>query len=208
MVQKFLLGEAGRLNPVAWKTWKLKRRAISTNDGEMQATLEGEDQLFCTRWMWCQLNGCCAMQDPNILDKANSMVQFVVGILATDSKGAFDAINKNEGPLLGLSNVHSALQGYQLREQLHESLARLIWISGDWNLGDALTKKHRSSREGLLQFLKGQVWKLRYGPNFVLSEKKTRKQGSQTVHQMQQLQALLPPSHDSRKLLDWCDGTS
>lgn len=205
---EILAGEAGRLNPVAWKSWRLKRKAISTNDGEMQATLEGEDQLFRTRWMWCQLNGCCAIDEPNILDKANKLVQFVAGILATDSKGAFDAVNKNEGPLLGLSNARSALQGYQLREQLQESLARLIWISGDWNLGDALTKKHRSCREGLLQFIKGQVWKLKYDPNFVLSEKKARKQGSQAVHQMRQLQALLPMGHESRRILDWCDNPS
>jgi hypothetical protein len=204
-----LHGEAGRLNPIAWRTWKLKRKAISTNDGEMQATLEGEDHLFRTRWMWCQLNGCCAIEEPNILLKANDLVKYVPGILATDSKGAFDAINKNEGPLLGLSNVRSALQAYQLREQLSESMAKLIWISGDWNLGDAMTKKHRSSREGLLQFIKAQIWKLKYDPGFVLSEKKARKTGLQAVQQMRQLQALQPfPSHDSRKFLDWCDGTS
>ena len=73
-------------------------------------------------------------------------------------------------------------------------MAKLIWISGDWNLGDAMTKKHRSSRED---------------PGFVLSEKKARKTGLQAVQQMRQLQALQPfPSHDSRKFLDWCDGTS
>jgi hypothetical protein len=109
---------------------------------------------------------------------------------------------------LGLSNVRSALQAYQLREQLSESLAKLIWISGDWNLGDALTKKHRSSREGLLQFIKAQIWKLKYDPGFILSEKKARKTGHQAVQQMRQLQALQPfAGHDSRKFLDWCDGT-
>ena len=31
-----LRGEAGRLSPVSWRTWKLRRKAISTNDGELQ----------------------------------------------------------------------------------------------------------------------------------------------------------------------------
>jgi hypothetical protein len=57
-----LAGEAGRLNPVSWRTWRLRRKAISTNDGEMQATLEGKDSNFRVRWMWCQLNGCCAIK--------------------------------------------------------------------------------------------------------------------------------------------------
>ena len=186
----------------------MKRKAISTTDGEIQATLEGEDQLFRTRWMWCQLNGCCAIEDIDILQKANEMVKWVGGILATDSKGAFDAINKSEGPLLGLSNMRSALQGYQLKEQIVASAGKLIWVSGDWNLADALTKKHRSSREGLQQFIKSQIWKLRYDPGFVCSEKKARRQGLEAVRQMKQLQSLIPfAGPDSRKLWNWCDET-
>ena len=66
--------------------------------------------------MWCQLNGCCAIKDGNLLEKASDLVKYVKGLVATDSKGVFDAVNKNEGPLLGLSHARSALQGYQLKE--------------------------------------------------------------------------------------------
>ena len=48
--------------------------------------------------------------------------------------------------MLGLSNAKSALQAYQVREQLAESFCRLIWISGDWNVSDALTKKTSCAR--------------------------------------------------------------
>ena len=65
---------------------------------EMQVTLEGEDSNFRVRWMWCQLNGCCAIKDGNLLEKANDLVKYVKGLVATDSKGVFDAVNKNEGP--------------------------------------------------------------------------------------------------------------
>ena len=50
------------------------------------------------------------------------------GIIGTDSRGGYDAINKHEGPLLGLSNARSALQAFQMREQLRSSGGKLIWI--------------------------------------------------------------------------------
>ncbi|CAK9088097.1 Uncharacterized protein SCF082_LOCUS41611, partial [Durusdinium trenchii] len=39
-------GEPGKLNVVAWRTWRLRRKAISTNDGEIQCILEGEDHNY------------------------------------------------------------------------------------------------------------------------------------------------------------------
>ena len=42
-VPDHLHGRAGRLSIVGWRTWKLRRKAISTNDGEVQCMLEGED---------------------------------------------------------------------------------------------------------------------------------------------------------------------
>ena len=77
----------------------------------MQATLAGEDSNFRVRWMCANSNGCCAIKDGNLLEKANDLVKYVKGLVATDSKDVFDAVNKNEGPLLGLSNARSALQG-------------------------------------------------------------------------------------------------
>ena len=163
-------GEPGRLNVVAWRTWRLRRKAISTND-------------------WCQLNGCCALPPGDQLARANFMMKFLNGIVATDSKVAS---TRSEGPMLGLSNARSALQAYQLREQLQESLCRLIWISGDWNLSDALTKKPKAAREGLNQFLKSCIWRLRYDPQFIQSEKRARQQGKSAVAQMRELQCLCP----------------
>eukprot|EP00435_Cladocopium_sp_Y103_P016458 s2780_g4.t1 len=143
-------GEAGRLS---W-TWRLKRKAISTNDGEIQSMVDGEDANFRTR--------------------------------------GFDAVNKNESPLLGLSNVRGALQTFQLREQLQDSDGNLIWIAGYWNLGDCLTKKDKSARAGIMQFFRNWIWKLTYDPNFIQSEKKAKKAGQGAVAQMRQLQSLIP----------------
>ena len=149
--------------------------------------------------MWCQLNGCAAIKDGSLLDNANSLVKFVPGVVATDSKGVYDAVNRHEGPLLGLSNARAALQGYQLKEQLSESHAKLIWISGDWNLAYSLTKKSRTAREGLTQFARNFIWKLKYDPSFALSEKKSRKLGRNAVKEMREIQFLRALVPDA-----WC----
>lgn len=70
---------------VAWKTWKLRRKAISTNDGEIQAVLKGEEMDFRTRFLWAQLNGCCSMDENDMLNQANKMIHFIPGVLGTDS---------------------------------------------------------------------------------------------------------------------------
>ena len=48
-------GEAGKLSIVSWKAWELRRRAISTNEGEIQSMVKGEDANFRTSFLWAQL---------------------------------------------------------------------------------------------------------------------------------------------------------
>ena len=128
----------------------------------------------------------------DVLNSANNMVKTIYGIVGTDSKGGFDAVTRSEGPMLGLTNTRSALQAYQLREQLDHGGAKLIWLAGDWNLSDALTKKPQVARQSLLQFLRNFVWRLHYDPKFVTSEKKAKQQGRGALQQMRDLQALQP----------------
>ena len=184
-----LQGEAGRLSVVSWRTWKLRRKAISTNDGEVQSMVEGESANYRARFMWAQINGC--PPGKQLLDGANNIMKYVHGLVGTDSKGGFDAITKSEGPLLGLTNFRSALQAFQLRDQLKDGNARLIWLSGDWNLSDALTKKPSTARQGVMQFLRNFIWKLHYDPQFITSERKGKKSGRGALQQMRELQSLV-----------------
>ena len=80
---------------------------------KFRAYLKEKILSFRTRFLWAQLNGCCAIGGNDLLLRANSMVKYVKGILGTDSRGGYDAVLKNESPLLGLSNARSALQAYQ-----------------------------------------------------------------------------------------------
>ena len=48
---------------IAWRTWKLKRRAIGSNDAEIQSILEAEDVNFRARLLWSEIH-CARLGDP------------------------------------------------------------------------------------------------------------------------------------------------
>ena len=54
---KCLDGAVSKMSLLAWRTWKLKRRAVGSNDAEVQSILETEDVLFRTRVLWAELHG-------------------------------------------------------------------------------------------------------------------------------------------------------
>ena len=80
-------GKAGRLSIVSWKTWKLRRKAISTNDGEIQSMLEGEDANFRTRLLVAFARMIyCNMLRPWFHSWRASMVQTVVVVLTPSTR--------------------------------------------------------------------------------------------------------------------------
>ena len=141
-------------------------------------------------WRGCQLQDEISLVSTEWMPVSNRPSEGCQ-LHGTDSRGGCDAITKNESPLLGLSNVRSALQAFQLPEQLQDGKGSLIGISGHWNLSDALTKKDKSCGAGLSQFVKNWMWKLTYGPNFIQSEKKAKKLGQGAVSQMRQLCSMI-----------------
>ena len=42
---------------IAWRTRKLQRKAVGSNDAEVQSILEAEDQNFRARLLWTELHG-------------------------------------------------------------------------------------------------------------------------------------------------------
>ena len=168
---------------ISWRSWKLKRKAIGSNDAEVQAILEAEDQNFRVRMLWSELHGAGLNRPerrPDLVAEAENQTCLVKGILCTDSKGGFDAVEINESPLLGLSNMRAALQAFQLRDNLKRVACELRWLASDYDLGDAFTKKRQDCRIGLLKLLRTWLWSIAYDPNFVAA-KKNKKVGKTAV---------------------------
>ena len=162
---------------LSWKSWKLKRKAITSNDAEVQAALEGEDHNFRVRLLWTEMHGAGWERTPQVdqVAWAEKQVRNTVGILGTDSKGGYDAVQVNESPMLGLSNLRSALQALQLRESMIRTNCFLRWLASDYDLGGALTKKRPDCRIGLLKYLKTKLWCVAFDPTFTAAKKNAKK---------------------------------
>ena len=170
---------------LAWRTWKLRRKAIGSNDAEVQSILEAEDHNFRTRLLWTELHGAGGHlgQRPRRVDLVELLelqAERVRGVLCTDSRGGYDAVEINESPLLGLSNMRSALQAFQLRDNLQRAGCKLRWLASDFDLADALTKKREDARQGLLKMLRTGHWSIKFDPSFT-SAKKGKKQGKSAL---------------------------
>ena len=50
-------GTVSPMNVLGWRTWKLRRKAIGSNDAEVQSILEAEDHNFRARLLWSELHG-------------------------------------------------------------------------------------------------------------------------------------------------------
>ena len=181
-----ITGAPTKMCLLTWRCWKLKRKAISSNDAEVQAMVESEDNNFRMRLLWCELHGQSIHQhrDTDKVSAGEEVVKLVKGVVTTDSRGGYDAVTRHESPMLGLSNMRAALQAFQVRESLERTHTELRWTASDFDLGDALTKKAPSCRAGLLQFLKTSVWSIAFDPSFQ-SARKNAKAGKSALQTLQ-----------------------
>ncbi|CAL1139358.1 unnamed protein product [Cladocopium goreaui] len=184
------IGRPAPMILVTWKTWKLKRVSIGTNDAEVQSLVETEDVLFRTRMLWASINSAGTVGTgtrADMLDASEAEVCLVPGLLGTDSKGGYDSIMVNESPMLGLSNTRAAIQAFQLKEFLPRCLTKLMWLASDWNLADCMTKKKAECRKSMEYFFQRRVWMLKFDPNFVQSSRKENASKGTPIQQMQGL---------------------
>ena len=147
--------------------------------------LESEDHNFRTRLLWSELHGAGGTATStstrvNLIEEQERQVHGIKGIVCTDSRGGYDAVELNESPLLGLSNMRAALQAYQLRANLRRSAGELRWVASDFDLGDGLTKKRPDCRVGLLKLLRSGLWCIRFDPQFA-SARKNKKSGKSAI---------------------------
>ena len=66
------------------------------------------------------------------------------------------------------------MQAFQLRDNLKRVGCELRWLTSDYDLADALTKKRGEARVGLMKFLRTWLWSIAYNPNFVAAKKNKR----------------------------------
>ena len=180
-----LQGEEVGVSLVSWKSSKCPRQVLGSNGAEVQAVTEGEDMVFHTRALWCEMHGL-RIQRHGIYSmvKANSH-----GAVVMDTRGIFDAATRNVSALHGLRSSRS---GYELTVAVAQALqigTQFRWVHGGVQLGDSLTKWN--SRKVLMQFLaKGSRWVLVHDPSFE-SGRKVRKREIEKLIKERQDQFIL-----------------
>ena len=86
-------GEPVPLSPVGWRSWKLDRKALSSNHAEVQACNTSESLLFRLRVCWASLNLSPGPTPGEIEIKAKryQLCKSFVGVLISNSNGVYDA---------------------------------------------------------------------------------------------------------------------
>ena len=59
-----------------------------------------------------------------------------------------------------------------------------LLLASDWNPADCMTKKNKTARQSMIQFLGTWVWQLKFDPNFIVSAKKAARDGRSAVDTM------------------------
>ena len=88
-------GEPVPLSPVGWRSWKLDRKALSSNHAEVQACNTSESLLFRLRVCWAALNLALGtkIQETDLKTRRYQLVRSCYGVLISDSKGVYDAVS-------------------------------------------------------------------------------------------------------------------
>ena len=170
--EEVLTGETTKMNYITGRGWKLERGSKSSNEVEIQSMNATENTLYRTRLVWAEINGFGYKYGKNYPDRAKACVGQVRGILATDSKGVFDAVTAQESDSLGMKDERSATEALQLRQRIEDPSLKFVWLSPDWNLADGMTKLKPDCRRPMEDFLKTGYWRLKYDPDFILAGKK------------------------------------
>ena len=170
--EEVFTGETTKMNYIAGKAWKLERVSKSSNEVEIQSMNATENTLYRCRLVWAEINGSGYKYGKNYTERAKACVAQVRGILATDSKGGFDAVTAQESASLGMKDERSAIEALQLKQRLEDPNLKIVWLSSDWNLADCMTKIKPECRRPMEYFLKTGYWRLKYDPDFIVACKK------------------------------------
>jgi len=143
-------GQCSHVTPVAWRSYKLRRVAISSLSAETQALRTMEDELYMTRMAWAEFQG----QRVNI-HEPDEHVKTVAGLAIIDAKAIFDGLSGKDQ----VQNMIEKRTAIELLAYLHDTArdgTRTQWVHGEANLADSLTKD--GAERIILEFMEKSTW--------------------------------------------------
>ena len=168
--RSLLQGVRGPVNLVSWKSGKLHRVARSSLSAEIQALSEAEQELMFCRALWADFLG--HELNPRCPEDTTSKV---TAALVIDAKSVYDAFWKGDtaSAAYSMKEKYAALELMSVTESMWRQNTSLLWVSSEAQLADGLTKSQ--AQDALRLFLqKGQLWNVKFDPDFVAAKKKKK----------------------------------
>ena len=89
----------------------------------------------------------------------NDAISTCPGVLVTDGKSGYDAIEKSESAGLGPRDKRTSIECLGIRQQKEQTALQIRWVHSDAMLADGLTRD-RAAKVLLEFFCSGQRWRL------------------------------------------------
>ncbi|CAK0865999.1 unnamed protein product, partial [Prorocentrum cordatum] len=153
----FLSGSTETVAPISWRSCKLPRVARSSTSAEVQRMTETLDEISYVRLFIYELE--CGQVDYTNKQHVNDAISSCPGVLVTDGKSGYDAIEKSESAGLGLRDKRTSIECLGIRQQKEQTALQIRWVHSDAMLADGLTKD-RAAKVLLEFFRTGQRWRL------------------------------------------------
>ncbi|CAK0825479.1 unnamed protein product, partial [Prorocentrum cordatum] len=153
----FLSGSTETVAPISWRSCKLPRVARSSTSAEVQMMTETLDEISYVRLFIYELE--CGQVDYTNKQHVNDAISSCPGVLVTDGKSGYDAIEKSESAGLGLRDKRTSVECPGIRQQKEQTALQIRWVHSDAMLADGLTRD-RAAKVLLEFFRSGQRWRL------------------------------------------------
>ncbi|CAK0882044.1 unnamed protein product, partial [Prorocentrum cordatum] len=146
----FLSGSTETVAPISWRSCKLPRVARSSTSAEVQMMTETLDEISYVRLFIYELE--CGQVDYTNKQHVNDAISSCPGVLVTDGKSGYDAIEKSESAGLGLRDKRTSIECLGIRQQKEQTALQIRWVHSDAMLADGLTKDRAA--KVLLEFFR------------------------------------------------------
>ncbi|CAK0888982.1 unnamed protein product [Prorocentrum cordatum] len=135
----------------------IKIRRGSSTSAEVQMMTETLDEISYVRLFIYELE--CGQVDNTNKQHVNDAMSSCPGVLVTDGKSGYDAIEKSESAGLGLRDKRTSIECLGIRQQKEQTALQIRWVHSDAMLADGLSKD-RAAKVLLEFFRSGQRWRL------------------------------------------------
>ncbi|CAE7779652.1 RE1 [Symbiodinium sp. CCMP2456] len=161
-------GDMGSVTPISWHSTKIDRMCRSPGAAEVQAAINGEDQLHYARYQWSEiLYGNVDVRNPD------ATVRQVQGGLITDSRNVFDKLQSEVLVIKG-AEKKSNIELLGLKEAQARTQVCIRWVHSEAQLANALTKDG-TNRELELYYRMRHSWRIVEDPEMQSARKRKSK---------------------------------